>query len=215
MTNLKTSNNTRLLEVIAVITTGIAKFIFVDILIQKFWFILVACLFWISYVIYRMSGTKGIAQYWGFRKAGFKESLTIILPISILSLIVFISYGLFTNKLIFNWHILPILLLYPIWGSIQQFLVIGLIARNLKDYQGKTVPEWLIILIAAITFSAVHYPSIYLLIGTFFLALLYGYVYLKYGNLWILGIFHGWLGCFFYFFVLERDAWMEFTKVIQ
>jgi uncharacterized protein len=47
------------------------------------------------------------------------------------------------------------------------------------------------------------------------MALIYTMLYIKFRNLWVLGIFHGWLGCFFYFFVLHRDSWLEFIAAIR
>jgi hypothetical protein len=110
---------------------------------------------------------------------------------------------------------LPILMLYPIWGTIQQFLIIGLIARNLSDFEGLTIPKSVVVVASSGVFSVVHYPSVPLMAATFVLALLYVFLYLKYINLWILGLFHGWLGGFFYFFVLGRDPWLEFVGAIQ
>jgi hypothetical protein len=111
--------------------------------------------------------------------------------------------------LIFNWHILPTLLLYPLWGFIQQFLIVGLVAGNLSDVDKFRRHRLWIIVVTAIIFSVVHYPSVMLMAGTFVLALVYVPSYLQHRNIWTLGLFHGWLACFFYFFVLGRDAWGE------
>jgi len=34
-------------------------------------------------------------------------------------------------------------------------------------------------------------------------------LYFRYRNLWPLGVLHGWLGAFFYLWVLGRDMWVE------
>jgi hypothetical protein len=54
-----------------------------------------------------------------------------------------------------------------------------------------------------------HYPSIWLVIGTSILALFYGYIFLKGRNVYVLGIFHGWLGGLFYYTVVRRDPFAE------
>lgn len=207
---MKRTNTTRILEIIAIIITGIGKFLFIDIYNFKLGYIVVACLGWAAYIAYCVKRDKSILDYFGFRREGLRETLSIILPISVLSFASFVAIGLLTGKMIISWHIIPIMLLYPIWGTIQQFLMIGLIATNLRDLKAKApIPQRSIIIIVAILFALVHYPSYELIAGTFLLALLYTFVFLKYRNLWVLGFFHGWLGCLFYFFVLGSDPWLE------
>jgi len=215
LSNSVYSNRTRILEFVAVLLTGFGKFVLVDWLNLKFWYILIASTCWIGYITWRIRHHPALPAYWGFTKKGFSESLRWILPFAVVSIIAFYIYGSITNALLFNWHILPVLVSYPCWGIIQQFLIIGLIIRNLADYDGKKIPKVLIILIATTLFAIVHYPVILLVAGTFVLALLYSLVYWKHGNLWVLGLFHGWLGGFFYFFVLGRDPWLEFLAAIQ
>jgi hypothetical protein len=40
--------------------------------------------------------------------------------------------GSWQGTLNLTWHIIPILITYPIWGTIQQFLIIGLFTGNLQ-----------------------------------------------------------------------------------
>ena len=208
-------NQTRTFELLAVLFTGLGKFIMVDGLNLKFWFILLTSLFWVLYVARRVRQNPRLLHYWGFRKEGFNESLKWILPFGILSTISFVAYGAWQGVWIIHWNILPVMVLYPLWGIVQQFLIIGLIVKNMTDYEGMKFPVWITILTASILFSTVHYPSMLLMIGTFVLAVLYSLVYLRYSNLWVLGLFHGWLGGWFYFLVLGRDPWLEFIQAIQ
>ncbi|MBL8896253.1 MAG: hypothetical protein JNM84_01435 [Planctomycetes bacterium] len=84
-------------------------------------------------------------------------------------------------------HALFCLLLYPLWGLIQQVLV----------------------LVGALVFGAVHLPALLLTVGTTLLALLYVPQFLRDRNVGPLGVAHGWIGTFFYLWVLERDPWLE------
>jgi membrane protease YdiL (CAAX protease family) len=52
-------------------------------------------------------------------------------------------------------------------------------------------------------------PEIPLMLTTFGLGLVYIPLYLRYRNLWPLGLYHGWLGTLFYLWVLGRDPWVE------
>lgn len=203
------TNRTRILEIVAVVLTGLGKLVFVNYLNLKFWYIVAACLLWVGYVVFRSVKQPGILNYWGFTNNNFKRSISFLAPLALISIISFFLYGYTQNSTILNWHILPVLIVYPIWGTIQQFLMVGLVAGNMSDLKGKNIPLVIIIIVTSITFSIVHVPSLLLVLATLLLAIVYTLHYLKARNLWTLGLFHGWLGGLFYFIVLGRDPWVE------
>lgn len=205
----------RLFEIMAVVLTGFGKFVLVDFLQLKFWYVTSASLLWLAYILYRIKTNPEAPAYWGFRKAGFRDSLRWIGPVALLALAVFVTLGLWNRTLLFNEHLLFVMILYPVWGTIQQFLIIGLLVRNLKDMEGITITTPIIVAISAVVFSVVHFPSLPLVLATLGLAIGYSLLYLRYRNLWILGLFHGWMGGLFYFFVLGRDVWLEFMKAVH
>ena len=180
-----------------------------DYLNWRFPFVAVAIISWVSYIIYRKSKQPGITKYWGFRTDNFKTVLKKVLPIGLLAVITFFGVGFYKGTLNISWHIIPILILYPIWGTIQQFLLIALTAGNLQDMNGQKLNKGIIILPAALLFGAIHYPFVWLMLATFILALFYGWIYLGERNIYVLGLFHGWLGGIFYYTVLERDPFLE------
>src|ERR1044071_3538433 len=116
------SDQQRKIEIVAVVLTGAGKFIFMDMLKWKFPFIALAIIFWTVYVLYQRRKTPGILSYWGFRRDNFKQVLKMVLPFGGAAVITCIIIGWYRDTLQITWHILPILLLYPIWGVIQQFL---------------------------------------------------------------------------------------------
>lgn len=210
------SDKVRILEIIAVVLTAIGKFIFMDFLELRLSFVVFAIISWGVYILYRYRQEKSILKYWGFRTDNFKKTFKLMLPYGIVSIIAFIIIGYFQNTINVTWHILPLLITYPIWGSIQQFLTIALIAGNLNDLKNTKLSKVSIIFITASLFSVVHFPSIWLMIGTFLLALFYGYVYLKVKNIYAMGAFHGWLGALFYYTVVNRDPFQEvFLKFLN
>jgi membrane protease YdiL (CAAX protease family) len=172
-------------------------------------FIVTAIAGWTTYVFLRRQQIPGILQYWGFRTDNFGKALRMVFPFGIISIITFFVLGFYLRTLNITWHIIPILLLYPIWGTIQQFLVIGIVAGNLKDLESRNISGWLIIFSTALLFGAIHYPFYWLMLGTFVLALFYGYIYLRVRNVYVLGIFHGWLGGLFFYTVVGRDPFEE------
>jgi len=153
-------------------------------------------------------------DYWGIGKTNFRKTFLELLPVGLVCIIVFVLIGNYRGTNILNWHIIPILLLYPLWGVVQQFIVVGLITKNLRDMKRTQLSAWSIVLITALIFGAVHYPHNMLIAGTFVLALVYAALSLKNRNLIVLGTFHGWLGAFFYYTVLGRDAWGEVFGVL-
>lgn len=189
--------------------TALGKFVFMDWLNWKLFFMATAIITW-SYYIYRQNKQQtGILKHWGFRTDNFKEVLQLVLPFALFAVITFFVIGYFRNTLNLTWHILPLLLLYPIWGTIQQFLVIGLVAGNLQDMDSFKLKNHWIILATSFLFSAVHYPSQWLMLGTFILSLFYGWVYLQKRNVYILGCLHGLLAALFYYTIVGSDPFMD------
>ena len=141
-----------------------------------------------------------------------KQSFIATGSFAILVFVALMGYAAWNDRLIWSSHMIPILLLYPIWGVIQQFLMMSLIGGNL---QAMNKPNWLVIIVTSTMFAIVHYPSWILVGGTFFLSLFYIRIFMKWPNLWALGLFHGWLGCFFFYWILNRDPWLEFVAMLN
>lgn len=216
MEKIPISNKRRILEICAVILTAIGKFIFMDFLNWRFLFVVVSILLWSTYIFNRSKKQKGILKYWGFRTDNFKTVLKKVFPFGIISIIAFLNIGFIQGTINLTWHLIPILIAYPIWGTIQQFLLISLVAGNLQDLKLKEIRSSVIILFSAMLFSIVHYPIGWLMIGTFILAIFYGYIYLRNRNLYVLGLFHGWLGGLFYYTVLNTDPFLQtFGKLLS
>lgn len=206
---MPTPNKTRHFEIIAVLITAAGRFLFIDYLNWRLPYISIAIILWAGYVAYRSRTTTGILHHWGFRKDNFKKAIRLILPFGLLAISAFVAIGWYRGSLNITWHFIPVLLLYPLWGVVQQFLVITLMAGNLQDMQLPGLHRAGAILLSAILFGLIHYPSPWLMSGTFLLALFYGWVYLKERNIYALGIFHGWLGALFFYTVVGRDPFIE------
>ena len=202
------SDRRRIAEIIAVALTGAGKFIFMDHLQLKFEYVATAVIAWAAYIVHRHRAVPGILRYWGFRTDNFRQVLRSVLAFALLSIASFFIVGAVQGTLNPTWHILPLFITYPLWGTIQQFLIIGLVVGNLNELdrgRTKTVP---ILIATAVLFAGVHYPDRWLIIGTFVLALFYGYIYLRQRNLYVMGIMHGWLGALFYYTVVDRDPFV-------
>ena len=116
-------------------------------------------------------------------------------------------YGIVAGRELWQGHMLLLLFLYPLWGILQQFLVQALGVDNLI----KIFPQhglWLAIPIGVFLFALVHCPDWWLMLATGLMACFFIPFYIRDRNLWPLGLYHGWLGTFFYLWVLGRDPWV-------
>lgn len=210
------SDKIRFFEIGAVLITAIGKFIFMDFLNWRLQYVVFAIIAWSVYVFNRYKQEKNILKYWGFRTDNFKKTVKLMLPFAMLSIVSFVIIGFYQNTLNVTWHILPLLITYPLWGTIQQFITIALVAGNLSHLNKLKMNKFSVIFITAILFSVAHFPSTWLMIGTFLLAIFYGIIYLKMKNIYAMGIFHGWLGAVFYYTVVNQDPFQEiFLKFLS
>ena len=197
----------RTFEITAVVITALGKFIFYDLLHQQFVFIVLMFAFWGIYVLRRVRRHPEVLQAWGFRTDTFLSVLRQVTPFGLVAVLCCFVLGYARGTLNMHWHLIPILLLYPIFGTLQQFLLMALLAGNLQRLH--RMRDSVIILLTALLFGLLHYPYWWLVLGTFTLALLYTFLYLRNRNLYVLGLFHGWLGGIFYYTVVDKDPFLE------
>lgn len=115
------------------------------------------------------------------------------------------------ERLALHGHMIPLALLYPVYGLFQQGLVLGVVARRLDSVMaGRPV---ITVVATALVFAAVHAPDTLLVIGTCVLGLILTPIYLRWRNLWPLGFVHGWLAIPVYFWVVGNDPWAAVTQV--
>jgi uncharacterized protein len=194
-------------EIVFVLLTGLGNILLADWMDLQLVYVVAACIFWTGYVASRSARDEAVLVEWGFTKRGFGRSIALLTPFMLLSVSGFAAYGIFTGNMVLNWHIFLLLLLYPFWGLVQQFLVVALIAGNIRRFS--RYPESVIVLLTASVFAMAHASSIPLSGASFFLALVTTTVYFRIRNLWALGLFHGLYGTCLYYFVLGRDPLLE------
>lgn len=198
-------------EILAALATGAAKLFLVNLLYWKAPFIILAILGWGWYA---WKHAPGHAARWGFRREGLRESAGWTFLLLAGASLLMILYNWQQGNSLWHPHLVPVLLLYPVWGLIQHFLTLGLAIGGLRSLY----PQWpvgLLAVIAGLGFAAVHIPVWPVAAGTFLLALVYTPIFLKYRNLWPLGLAHGWLGALFYYLVLQEDPWGELLQAIS
>ncbi len=199
-------------ELFAVLITAVLKFLVMDWLNQRTVFIAAICTFWLIYILIRISSDKNILKYWGFKKQHFKESALFLVPSVGLCLLGSSLYGYLWNNQTYSLYMLPVFILYPLWGTIQQFLMLGIISKGLRNLLPKKSNKYIVTFIVSFIFSLIHYPSLFLMGAAFFMEVLFISVYFKWRNLWSIGIAHGWMALFLIHFILKRDLWAELFR---
>ena len=184
-----------------------------DWLMMRAFYIAGISLFWLIYIFYRFSVNRNILSFWGFKKEFLKKTIIFLSPLVFLSIIVSILYGYFKNGLLITWSIIPILILYPMWGIIQQYLMLGIISQSLLTILEAERKRFVIIFLVSFFFGLIHYPTYFLMIFTFIMEVVFITVYFKWRNLWAIGIAHGWIATFLLYYVLERDLWTELFQL--
>lgn len=171
-------------------------------------FIPTALVGWSGYLGYRAYSEPGYLRRAGFRREGLGPSFRASTLWATATLGVMAGIGYAQDALVLHRDMLPLLALYPVYGLLQQFLVQTLIARNIAEALPPERRARVVVPITTLAFGAVHLPNLELTAGTVPLGFWTTRLYLKHGNLWPLGFYHGTLAIFYYFWVLERNPWL-------
>jgi hypothetical protein len=108
-----------------------------------------------------------------------------------------------------NPNILPVFFLYPLWGIIQQFMMVCIVSVFIGNTLKEAISQKGVILATAIFFCLIHLPDLRLMVYTFAMEIVFLMVYYRWRNLWALGLVHGWTGTFLLYYVMGRDLWVE------
>ena len=200
---------TSLIEVAAVVLTGVLHLVLVNAFKARAVFIGLSLFGWVLYIAMRIRKEGRLIGAWGFSKENLRSALNASTIVAVAGMAVMFGLASVRGSLSISWHMVPLLLFYPIWGFIQQFLVQALVVGNLSRAHGVIGSWWMLTLISAVLFATVHLPDLALSFATLLLGFAFTPIYLRWRNLWPLGLYHGWLGVFMYFWVLKRDPWME------
>lgn len=201
------NNSTRWIEFVAVAATGVLHLVFQS-LGAKGLFIGLASVSWMSYVMWRVRQDSSLWAKWGFHTKNLSSAFVWPTVVFVVGVVLMAWYAMAHGRDLWLAHIFVLLLLYPLWGILQQFLVQALGVANLMALFPKQ--GWMVAMpVGIVLFSVIHFPNGLLMIATGLMAGLFIPCYLRDRNLWPLGLYHGWLGTFFYLWVLGRDPWMD------
>ncbi len=166
---------------------------------------------WLAYAVVR-ARTPGVLAGWGLRAAGGAACRRDAVVVLLVGLAATAGIGVWRGTFVLDGNLLPLLLLYPLWGIVQQLLVLGIVVGNLERLG---VARPVLVAVAAVGFAAVHVPDWSLCAATLVLGATCSLLFLRHRNLWPLGVLHGWLGACFYRWVLARDPWAELLAALR
>ena len=155
-----------------------------------------------------------VLREWGFTgkdlRPAFRASVAFFVPVLVLMVVLARARGTVSLPS----SLMLMMLLYPVWGLVQQFLVQALLVTNLAKGPLKNHTGWLVVA-GGFLFSLVHAGNPWLMLATAAVGAAFVWLYLRFGNLWPLGLFHGWLASLFYLWFLGRDPLTEiFGKLV-
>jgi hypothetical protein len=167
-------------------------------------------LFWIlllAFVLLSHAVRKETPASLGFHKADFKASAVAYGPYALLLALVLVGAGaLFDTirEISIQWACANFGL-YCLWGLFQQYLLNGYFINRFVRFTERAP------FLAAIIFSAVHTPNWFLMLVTFIGGYCASIAYLRFRNLYFLGLAHGVLGFLIYLVVpdsISRHLWV-------
>jgi hypothetical protein len=190
-----------MLEVAAVVATGLLHLVFENLLHLKSVFIAAAFIGWGAYLLRSAWREPARWRAWGFRRDTLSGAALWAGAVGVPAAAAMIVYGLRAGHLPPPPSFWLILALYPVWGLLQQFLLNSLLASNLRTL----LPAGAVVPLAAALFAIAHAPDPTLMALTFLAGCLWVPLFLRHPNLWVFGTWHGILGALAYYAVLGRD----------
>ena len=195
----------RIFELLAALLTAVGKFVVAGWLGYQLQFTVAAVAFWTGYVTLRHSWNPEVLKQWGFTRDGLRQALILCGGAFIAGLAMSLLYGSTWGNTILDWDLALLLLLYPIWGTVQQFLITVLFADNVRSLARGRASEFAVAIAAAVVFAVVHIPERDLMVAVFFLELSTVLIFFRTRNLLAIGLLHGWFASVFYFFGMGVD----------
>src|SRR5262245_35462691 len=150
-------------------------------------FMAVAIVAWGVYAVNRVRRDRGVLAEWGVVLRGGGRTLRIAAVAFVVTAVGIGVLGARLGRLALTPGLALLLLIYPVWAFVEQFLLQAMLARNLA---ARARAPW-VTLACAIVFGIDHLPQVELAGATFALALFVTPLYLKERRLLPIAWLHG------------------------
>ncbi len=166
---------------------------------------------WSSYLALQVWRDPRLLDRWGLRAGNeLQPLLGVVAPLLAVSVAAGAVVALIRGKPLWADWLWLSLLLYPLWGVVQQWLVQALVVDNVRALLGWSLPACMAL--GGLGFGIIHLEHPLLVAATGVLGAVYVALFQRYRNLWPLGVCHGWLGSLFYPWVLDRNPLAEIIE---
>jgi hypothetical protein len=131
----------------------------------------------------------------GFRLANLKSALAALAVPVLMAALALLALGVLCHTIreVSLESALGSLVLYCFWGLFQQYLLNGYFLNRFVHISPAFAP-----VMAAVSFSGIHTPNWFLIVVTLFAGFVCAKIYLKFRNLYVLGLAHGVIGFLLY-----------------
>ena len=176
--------------------------------------------FWIGYLITRLRQEPGTWRKWGLGLHGFWPA-TIACVLAVLTGSAgMICYGLRHGGVSLPPTFWVLILLYLPWGLLQQFLLNAMVAANVIELLagmgiGVRMRTLAAVTVSSALFGTVHLPDRTLTALCCCAGVVWVAIYLRWRNLWPLGVSHVALGAIAYYVILRRDPLAEIIRTLH
>ncbi len=178
-------------------------------------FIVGASGFWLTFLLWNAVRHPRRIRGWGFRTSQLSSACRDCLFVFAIVALSLMSYAFFMDRLRFPASTVLLLAIYPGYGWVQQFLALGIVWSTLAVSPFFVRRQMLAAVVVAALFAAVHLPDPAPVAGTFALELVLIHVYVRWRNLWPIGVLHGWSGALFYLWFEGRDMVQENVRMLH
>jgi len=200
------SRRRAVLEIIAVVATGVTFLVFENVLHLKLPFLAACILGWGLYAGRRLAGAPGVRREWGLRLDTLGPSASACAVFFAVTAGAILAWRTWAGWPPITASAAILFAVYPVWALFQQFFVQTLIAGNL-DRLG--VSRAVIVPVAALLFGLAHAPDIPLMALCAGAGVVWTSIYLRWPNLVPISLTHAWLGTLVYLLILVRNPWAE------
>lgn len=156
---------------------------------------------WGAYLGVRVRRQPEAVREWGFRADNLVGALRVVVPPTAIAAAAMVGAAWRLGNLPLPDGLWPLLALYPVWGVAQQFLLNAVVVRNLASVMRSGAA----VLLGAALFAASHAPDWPVVALTFPAGAMWGWLYRRQPNLWVLGVAHALLGALAFAALLGRD----------
>ncbi len=173
-------------------------------------FIVACILVWGTYLVSRARARR---HEWGLDPSHNLGPILSVVTVPVLLLVAAGAAWAHTNGRPLLPRVLWLsMLLYPLWGFVQQWLVQCLFVDNLRKVA--ELPRGWLVLIGAVGFGILHVAEPLLWAATTAMGGVYVALFQRYRSLWPLAVLHGWLGSLFYPWVLGRNPMADLVDLL-